>query len=665
MGDPKDVELGRLQLLNHGHHAVLKLDNSDSLNLYIGESFTQHAQNVTVDENAIVASFDDAKTKLVISLRKDDNFEFYNFAWFTPLEAHYLKDTVYLGEGEAHWFGGPQLLQQAWPILNTREEKKGYDFCPYVIEDPYMKPSSGFERYWLGSQKVALIVPSGVPLWTQLSPNGYLALQAQYADSPYALFPQRHSDEPYLSYTLAVPVNFKSTSLPDFHVGISKIYFDHPHAVFDEKLIEKPIWTTWARYGKAVTQADVTKYADEIVSRGFPVSQIELDDKWTTEYGDFEIDTNKFPDFPALIAHLKSKDLRLTTWVHPFVNVESESAKNPKLQDFFVKGSHGKPETVHWWNGDGYAIDFTNPKAYNWYKSKLEAFQKVGIFTYKFDAGEVYYLPEGFKLASGKHPNDYSRDYARLAAEFGTAVENRVGNGTQAAPILIRTLDRASQWTDTGLQTLIPSVLQFSLLGYYWNLPDIIGGNGFNISQVGDRSIRTDSELFIRWVQVNAFLLVLQFSFCPWDYQESDKVVEITKSVLKQRDAFVPYIKSQCHAAVANGVPVIRPLWWALSSKEALTVDDQFLVGDRLLVAPIAHENTYHRRVLLPEGSWKDDLGNVHIGPITIETDVPLERIPHYWRQDRKRSWIGSIWNMIRSLFVKPNSRKGSEVSTI
>ena len=123
---------------------------------------------------------------------------------------------------------------------------------------------------------------------------------------------------------------------------------------------------------------------------------------------------------------------------------------------------------------------------------------------------------------------------------------------------MIRTLDRLSRWIDVGLATLIPSALHFSLLGYFWNLPDIIGGNGFELMGVGERKLRTDAELFIRWIQANAFLLVLQFSFCPWDYVDSEQVIRICHSVLKSREKHIEYIKSECRKSVNTGVPIIR-----------------------------------------------------------------------------------------------------------
>uniref|UniRef100_A0A914XVH7 Uncharacterized protein n=1 Tax=Panagrolaimus superbus TaxID=310955 RepID=A0A914XVH7_9BILA len=626
--------------------ADFHIDDEFTLTLHLADNLGLNGKVTKLDERILVAEYEDYGTKLEIEKSNESGIDFYKFSWFTPSTTKFLKDSVFLGELDTvQWFGGAQLLQQAWPILKTASGNKGYEFCPYVIMDTFLSQASGHERYWICSKKVGLIVPSQIPLWTKLSPNGYLTLQAQRDDSPYASFPRSEESAAYLSYTLCFPSG--ETKFVDFHLNLFKRYLGHPKGCIDDLLIEKPIWTTWSRYGKSVNQEEVLKFKEEIVSNKFPISQLELDDKWTTQYGDFEIDKTKFPDFKGMIAQLHASGIRLTAWIHPFFNVESQIGKDLKFHQFFVKGINDLPTTVKWWDGEGYALDFTNPKACSWFKENLQKLQKEGIYTFKFDAGEVAYLPKLFKLYEGKEPNDYSRAYCRFAAEFGTAVENRVGSGTQSLAIMTRTIDRLSRWIDVGLQTVIPSTLLFSLQGYYWNLPDIIGGNGFELTDVGDRNLRSDSELFIRWVEINAFLLVMQFSFCPWDYTDSEKVVQICHKILAQRAPYISYMKSEAQKSIKQGIPLIRPLWWYIETKEAFLCDDQFFVGDRLLVAPVVREDTYKKTVILPEGHWKDENGNEFHGPKSVEIDVPLERIPHFWKLNVATTTDGGYCNLL------------------
>uniref|UniRef100_A0AC35FPU2 Family 31 glucosidase KIAA1161 n=1 Tax=Panagrolaimus sp. PS1159 TaxID=55785 RepID=A0AC35FPU2_9BILA len=572
--------------------AEFHIDSEFTLTLHLADDFGSNGKVTKLDENILVAEFKDYGTRLEIEKSNESGLNFYKFSWYTPSTTKFLKDSIFLGELDTvQWFGGPQLLQQAWPILKSASGNK-----------------------------------------------------AQRDDSPFASFPRSDEKDAYLSYTICLPTG--EIKFVDFHKSLFKLYLGHPKA-----LIEKPIWTTWSRYGKSVTQEDVLKFKEEIISNKFPISQLELDDKWTTQYGDFVIDRVKFPDFKGMIASLHASGIRLTAWIHPFINVESETGKDIKYHEFFVKGINDLPTTIKWWDGEGYAVDFTNPKARNWFKENLQKLQKEGIYTYKFDAGEVAYLPKLFKLFEGNEPNDYSREYCKFAAEFGTAVENRVGSGTQNLAIMTRTIDRLSRWIDVGLQTVIPSTLLFSLQGYFWNLPDIIGGNGFELTDVGDRkNLRSDSELFVRWVQVNAFLLVMQFSFCPWDYKDSEKVVQICHKILSQRAPYIPYMKSEAKKAVETGIPLIRPIWWYIETKEAFLCDDQFFVGDRLLVAPVTREDTYKRTIILPDGHWKDDEGNEFHGPKTFEIDVPLERCPHFWKlnvEDSSAASNGGYCNLL------------------
>ncbi|KAH7702834.1 hypothetical protein AAVH_30006, partial [Aphelenchoides avenae] len=485
--------LEQLTVAADGKTAELATFFDFSLKIHLAESFSGAVKNVHADKDSMQVDYESGcqlrVTLTKLASKEDMQVQSYRFEWRKPDSVHYLKDTLFLGDAAAaQWYGGAIVLGQEWPI-NTYN---GYKFTPYVIGDCYIMPSNGQERYWLSSKRIALAVPADVHLWTQIS-HGYLSLQAQTSDSPYASFPVPPSSEPYLVYELLIPTtSSRDVPLVEFHQFCAKRFLGGPTKTPDKLVVEKPIWTTWCEYGKSVAQADVEEYAAKIKQLYFPISQLELDHKWTTTYGDFEFDQTKFPDFTGMTKKLSKDGIRLTAWVHPFVNVDSNNGKDEALRELFVKTAGGQPEPVDWWNGKGYAVDFTNPKAAAWFESQLIKLQKEGgIYTYKFDAGEVNYLPKDFRLHTGKAPNDYSVAYAELAAKFGASVENRVACKTQHLTLLFRTIDRASTWDGVGLVSLIPEACSLSLHGYYWNLPDIIGGNG----------PRPDKELFIRWTQ--------------------------------------------------------------------------------------------------------------------------------------------------------------------
>ncbi|VDK37772.1 unnamed protein product [Gongylonema pulchrum] len=295
-----------------------------------------------------------------------------------------------------------------------------------------------------------------------------------------------------LSYTIYAA---KRGTLSAFHVAVHDILYEPCTDLPDEAMMRKPIWSTWARYKVDIDQQKLLQFAQEILKNEAPICQVELDDRWATHYGDFEFDKSKFPDVEGMCKQLEEWNIRLTLWVHPFVNLDSNNGKNPDLKELFVKDWTGEPGIVEWWQGAAYVVDFTNPIAVEWFCEQLEGLRKHGIFSFKFDAGEVIYLPTGARLHNDAVPLLFTRNYVLAAATFGTSVEARVFSHTQQLPIFYRTQDRFSTWNNIGLDTLIPVALNFGLHGYYYNLPDMIGGNGYGGSVCG-------KELYIRWMQV-------------------------------------------------------------------------------------------------------------------------------------------------------------------
>ena len=508
----------------------------------------------------------------------------YDVTWkaFQPKE---LRDIFHL-EG-AHWYGAAQIKRQRWPI-----EKWRMPTVPFVAGDSMKDSQYGGvqERYFLSSQGIAIFVDYTVPLWVAINEkgDGLLKLVSKF-QSP---FRRAGTDQEPLCLRYCI---FQAADVLAVHRLISEKMMDRPVDIPDEQMLRHPVWSTWAVYKRDITQSLVMTFAGEIRRHGFKAAQLEIDDDWTPAYGDMVFDTAKFPDAQSMVAELCQLGFRVTLWVHPFASVRSYAVGSG---NFWVRSSLTRGFTT-WWNGIGKCLDVTNPSAVQWFRSSLQNLvDKVGVTSFKFDAGELSWLPRGYMThAELTTPNDFTRSYAEMCFNVDRdlrALEVRVGVRTQHLPVFVRLMDKESRWDDdNGLATLIPHVLTFGLLGYPFALPDMVGGNAYHGLP--------DRELFVRWLEANALMPAIQLSIPPWQYDE--EVVEIARKMLQIRERYADLIVRLARESTATGSPIVRPLWWlAPTDKVAQIIDDEFLLGDCLLVAPVVVRGATSRLIYLPSG---------------------------------------------------------------
>ena len=155
----------------------------------------------------------------------------------------------------------------------------------------------------------------------------------------------------------------------------------------------------------------------------------------------------------------------------------------------------------------------------------------------------------------------------------------------------------------------------------------MIGGGQFT-SFLGVE--RFDEELIVRSAQVHALMPMMQFSVAPWRILSPENAAVCARYAQLHRQ-FGPYILSLARHASKTGEPIVRAMEYAFPHEGFLECRDQFMLGDRYLVAPMVTPGT-QREVRLPRGVWRDDRGETFRGPKRIETDVPLDRLPYYER---------------------------------
>ena len=158
------------------------------------------------------------------------------------------------------------------------------------------------EPYWINSNGFGIYALRENPLFVSWNASGdrELCLSSRY-DYPYP----RDEVEPdvlTLRYDICSAADVKAVHL----LVLSNGYWEKPRAIPDQKMFTDPIWSTWARMKVFVNEEKVMSFAQEIRAYGFNDSQLEVDDRWETCYGDFTFDSSKFPDPKNMVDQLHS-----------------------------------------------------------------------------------------------------------------------------------------------------------------------------------------------------------------------------------------------------------------------------------------------------------------------------------------------------------------------
>ncbi|KAL4221083.1 hypothetical protein ACF0H5_019345 [Mactra antiquata] len=536
---------------------------------------------------------------------------------------------------DTHWYGGYEDTNQYWPF-----EKNTMPLTPYVTHDAFVSaPGNVMDRYFVSSKGVGILIDNDVPLYFSLNnpTKGKMCLTSKYEHSPYF-----NTDGllPSLKYKIC-----RSSDVLAIHKEMSEAFIPRPTGIPNDTLFKYPIWSTWAQYHKDINQTTVIEFTNDIMNNKFTCSQIEIDDNWTPYYGDLVFDSTKFPDVNEMVYHItNSTGCTVSVWVHPFFNSDSLSFQIAENKSFLIRNvsSEAHAALTKWWDGTSAGLlDVSNPEAVEWYLETLETLKNsTGIDSFKFDAGESSWLPALYNASNLPHnPNDnYPKHYVEMAAQTDPYHRQEVRGGykTQHLPLFVRQIDKLSTWDHrNGLESIIPGVFTFGLLGYPFVLPDMIGGNAYD-------GRFPSAELFVRWIQLNTFLPAMQYSIVPWDprFNDSDiDVVSISRKFTELHANISNQLIEIASESIANGCPIIRPLWWMAPMDEmALTCEDEFLVGDYYLVAPVLKPGVTSRDIYFPKGRWCDELrqnGTYYTGPnIVTNYTVDIDELAYFTNMD-------------------------------
>ena len=508
--------------------------------------------------------------------------------------------TTFDMSSDPYWYGQGELIKQEWPL-----NKITMPFGPFITSD---NGSTG-----LGNIQT--------PLWWTSGGTGILIKDCNYLYS--GIEPGKLLITGTESECLKVKI-FTGKNIPESYSYFIK-EAGSPANIPPEDLLSLPVWTTWAFYKTEITQKKVLDFAAAIRNHSFPGGTMEIDDMWQSDYGDFLFHPHKFPDPEGMIEDLHSMGFEVTLWVTPFFNPSSKNFTTGSRKGYFITGEDGQPVTISWWHGNGALLDVRNKEAMSWFWHELKKLENLGIDGFKFDAGEASFIDES--AFPGR--NDYSRLWVKFASNNFPYGEVRTGWYNHTSGMLFRQWDKFSIWdSNNGLSSIIPQALTMSLTGYPFILPDIIGGNFY-----GEEKIARD--LMIRWTQVTSLMPAMQFGFPPWLFDEETE--NICRYYAELHGIFSGEIIKLAEEAVLTGLPIIRPLFWADPYDEkTYDISDEFLLGNKYLVAPVLSHGSEKRNIYLPAGLWRDyRTGNEYEGPLLLpDYPAPLDCLPIFLRAE-------------------------------
>lgn len=408
-------------------------------------------------------------------------------------------------------------------------------------------------------------------------------------------------------------------------------YFAPEGGLPPAEFFDRPIYNTWIELMYDQNQEDVMKYARAIVDNGFPTGVLMIDDNWQKDYGDWEFRPDRFPNPKEMVDSLHDMGFKVMVWVCPFISPDSKEARDLNKMGYLLR----KPGTdemavVNWWNGYSACFDLSNPDAYAYLRDRFKSLQdKYGIDGFKCDAGDQErYLSEDVEVFDSRsYDTEQTRLWAQLASEFPYN-ELRACWQMGNRPLVQRLGDKEYSWN--GVAQLVPAMISAGLLGHSYACPDMIGGGEYG-SFLNVKQDEFEGDLILRSCQIHAMMPMMQFSVAPWRILNSEQL-DIVRDYANLHCELGPYILEMAQKTASDGTPVVRHMAYAFPEEGFEDVNDQYMLGDKYLVAPVMTKNPT-RTVKLPKGNWKDDTGKKYKGGASITlSDVPLNRVPYFER---------------------------------
>ena len=422
----------------------------------------------------------------------------------------------------------------------------------------------------------------------------------------------------------------------------------------------QPPLPDWAIGGAIVGLKDGARSferLDRFIAAGTAVAGVWCED-WAgireTSFGrrlfwDWRRSEQRYPDLPGRIAALAKRGIRFLGYANPYLANDGILFEEAAEQGHFcLRQDSDAVYLVDFGEFDCGVIDFTREETCAWFAEKVlgREMLDIGMAGWMADFGE--YLPTDVRLADGSDPMEAHNRWPVLWAEVNArAVESRgkTGDavffmragfsGVQAHCPLLWAGDQSVDFTrHDGIGTVITAALSAGLLGNAYSHSDC----GGYTSLLGN--VRT-TELMQRWCELAAFAPVMRSheGNRPDDNLQYDSSAELLACFARWSRVhahLAPYVRHLCDEAAQLGLPAQRPLFLHHPDDASLwTVQDQYLYGADMVVAPVIEAGSEARTVILPgESRWRHCWSGEDFAPGTLSVAAPIGQPPVFYRPD-------------------------------
>lgn len=412
-----------------------------------------------------------------------------------------------------------------------------------------------------------------------------------------------------------------------------------------------PFWAmgyTTSKYGYK-TEAETRGVIDTLKMNNYPVDGVVLDLYWygkEQDMGRLAWDKEQWPTHKQMLSDLKAKGVNTIIISQPYVLRNSRGIDNYNMgvaNGLFVKDATDSlkgPQEVKIWVGEGGMWDVSNPDTRKWLANRYKDLTLEGVGGWWGDLGEPEVHPEtGIHhngLTARQYHNQYGNDWSEIIYDLykeefpNTRLMTMMRGGTtglQRYSVYPWSTDVSRSWG--GLQPQITIMLGSGLSGLGYMSHDV---GGFAL----DEKVPYDPELYVRWLQLGTFSPILrthaQGTAEPYRYPEQQPII---LPLIKERYRWLPYNYTLAYENHAFGTPLVRSIgFYEPGETKYDNIDDEYLWGKDVLIAPVLTQGATSRQVTFPAGTWVDYANptKVYEGGSTISYNAPLEVLPIFVR---------------------------------